>query len=90
MPTQATIDTKAAQSQELLQMILDLSIEEIVNLRRLFDKAERLKLNGTDNKRDSLQPRRFIDPEDGRPVWELDLIDEFDRESCYEDFEDKL
>lgn len=90
MSTQALIDSKAAQSQELLQMIMNLSAEEIANLRRLLNKAEMLKRNGGENSKSSQRPRRFIDPEDGRPVWELDLIDEFDRESCYEDFEDNL
>jgi len=81
MSTLATIDAKAAPSQELLQMIINLSLEEIVNFRRLLDQAEHLKLNGNAG----IKPRRFIDPDDGGPVWELDLIDDFDRASCYED-----
>jgi hypothetical protein len=90
MSTQATIDTKAAQSQELLQMILALSAAEISNLRRLLYYAERLKHNGHEDSQATTQeasqrPRRFIDPDDGGPVWELGFIDEFDRASCYED-----
>jgi len=90
MSTSATVDAKAAQSQELVQMILSLSVEEIANLRRLLDKAERLKFNGSEGSQAPQQPRRFIDPDDGGPVWELDLIDEFDRASCYEDTRYKL
>lgn len=81
MSTLATIDAKAAPSQELLQMIVNLSFEEIANLRRLLDKAEHLKLNG----KEGVKPRRFIDLDDGGPVWEFDFVDEFDRASCYED-----
>jgi len=85
MSTLATIDAKAAPSQELLQMIINLSLEEIANLRRLLDKAEHLKLNGNEG----IKPRRFIDPDDGGPVWELGFIDEFDRWSCYENTMDE-
>jgi len=86
MSTLATIDAKAAPSQELLQMILNLSLEEIANLRRLLDQAEQLKLNG----KEGIKPRRFIDPDDGGPVWEFGFIDEFDRASCYEVIEDDV
>jgi len=81
MSAPAMIDHKAAQSQELLQMLLSFSVEEIANLRRLLVKAENLKLNGNED----IKPRRFIDPDDGGPVWALGFIDEFDRASCYED-----
>ncbi|MCI0694155.1 hypothetical protein L0337_19375 [candidate division KSB1 bacterium] len=91
MSTQITTDKKAAQSHELLQILLDLSTEEIAKLQRLLYYAKRLKHNGHEDSQAtpnevSQRPRRFIDPDDGGPVWELDLIDEFDRESCYEDF----
>jgi hypothetical protein len=91
MPVQTTIDANAAQRHELLQILLNLSTEEIAKLRRLLYYAERLKHNGHEDNQAtpeaaSLRPRRFIDPDDGGPVWELDLIDEFDRESCYEEF----
>jgi hypothetical protein len=85
MTTQATIDTKAAQSQELMQMIMNLSAEEIANLQRLLHKAVMLKRDEDEENKSSQRPRRFIDPDDGGPVWELGFIDEFDRASCYED-----
>lgn len=90
MSTQTTIDSKAAQSQELLQILLNFSTEEIAKLRRLLYYAEKLKHNGHEDNQAtpeevSQRPCRFIDPDDGGPVWELDFIDEFDRASCYED-----
>jgi hypothetical protein len=90
MSMQTTIDPKAAPSHELVQILLSLSTEEIAKLRRLLYYAERLKHNGHEDSQAnpeevSQHPRRFIDPDDGGPVWELDFIDEFDRASCYED-----
>lgn len=85
MSIQTTIDPKAAQGQELLQMIMNLSAEEIANLQRLLHKAVMLKRYRDEENTSSQRPRRFIDPDDGGPVWELDFIDEFDRASCYED-----
>jgi hypothetical protein len=95
MSTQTAIDTKAAQSQELLQIILNLSTEEIDNLLRLLYQAARLKRNGRADSKAApagvfQHQRRFIDPEDGGPVWELDLVDEFDRASCYENTMDEV
>lgn len=89
MSTQAIIDTKAAQSQEVLQLLLSFSADEIANLRRLLYHAERLKRNGHEEGKEPQRPRRFIDPDDGGPVWELGFIDEFDRWSCYENTMDE-
>ena len=90
MPGQTTIDANADQHHELLQVLLNLSSEEIAKLQRLLYYAERLKHNGHEDSQTtpaevSQRPRRFIDPDDGGPVWELGFMDEFDRVSCYED-----
>lgn len=89
MSTPALIDHKAAQSQELLQILLSFSVAEIANLRRLLSKAEALKLDDHAGSEKPQRPRRFIDPDDGGPVWELGFIGEFDRWSCYENTMDE-
>lgn len=85
MTTQLQPQTSIAMSepQQLLDMLLQFSPAELGNLRRLLQAAERHKRNGNQEHQSLKAPRRFIDPEDNGPVWELGFTDTFDRASCY-------
>jgi len=85
MSTQTITDAKAAASQELLQILMSFSADEIAKLRHLLCQAEKLMRNGHEKSTEPQRPRRFIDPDDGGPAWEFEFVDEFDRASCYED-----
>lgn len=43
---------------------------------------------GKRNKKTQRQ-RRFIDPKDKAPAWDLGFVDEFDRATCYENTSDE-
>jgi hypothetical protein len=67
MSTQTTIDPKTTQSQELLQILLNLSTEEIAKLRRLLYYAEMLKRYSREESKATPEgvtqrPRRGIAP----------------------------
>ena len=89
MPTTARMRTKTAQSQELMQMLLNLSSEEVANLQRLLHQVERLKSSKPKQNKKTQRPQRFIDPKDKAPVWDLGFVDEFDRATCYENTSDE-
>ena len=85
MTTQHQLHASTAMSepQQLLATLLQFSPAELGNLRRLIQAAERHKRNGNHESQSLKAPRRFIDPEDNGPVWELGFTDTFDRASCY-------
>jgi hypothetical protein len=89
MPTTAQMRNKAAQSQELMQMLLNLSLEEVANLQRLLHQVQRLKSSAPKQNRKTQRQQRFIDPQDNAPVWDLGFVDEFDRATCYENTSDE-
>jgi hypothetical protein len=89
MSTTSLLNTNAAQSQELMQLLLHLSSDEVANLQRLLHHVQRLR-SSVPNQRNSTQAQqRSIEPEDNAPVWDLGFVDEFDRMSCYENMGDE-
>ncbi len=91
MSFQTSAHTQAAESEhgQLMEMLLHFSPMELTNLRRVLQKAEQIKRNGSHDLKSSRRQRRFVEAEDGGPVWELGFAEVFDRASCYERIEDE-
>ncbi len=89
MSLQTSTHSQAVENErgQLMEMLLHFSPIELTNLRRLLQKAEQIKRNGSHDMKLPQRKRRFVDAEDGGPVWELGFAEVFDRASCYERIE---
>ena len=85
MPTTRFEEATPVQNQHLMDMLMELSPDEISKFRRLLHQVNAIKRNG--EKKSAPVEYRHIDPNDGGPTWDLGFVEQFDRLSCYEDVE---